>query len=95
MSRPFSDICQWEKEGCPLYEEQPWVRNDPTGEYTWINDTFQKYQRIMHDVAMKLVKCFAIGLGKEENYFDPWFKDECSSSFRVIHYLPRDTDFDN
>ena len=49
----------------------------------------------MHDVAMKLVKCFAIGLGKKETYFDSWFQDECSSVFRAIHYLPRDTDFEN
>jgi len=32
----------------------------------------------------------AIGLGKEDNYFDPWFKNYCSSTFRTIHYLPRD-----
>ncbi len=31
----------------------------------------------------------AIALDKREDYFDPWFKKECSSSFRAIHYLPR------
>ena len=47
----------------------------------------------MHDVAMKLVKCFAIGLGKDESYFDSWFQDECSSVFRAIHYEPREGNF--
>lgn len=47
----------------------------------------------MHNVAMKLVRCFAIGLGKEESYFDSWFKDECSSVLRAIHYKPREGDF--
>ena len=32
----------------------------------------------------------AIGLGKKSNYFDPWFENECTSTFRTIHYLPRD-----
>ena len=32
---------------------------------------------------------FAIGLGKPANYFDPWFKDECNTTLRPIHYLPR------
>jgi isopenicillin N synthase-like dioxygenase len=31
----------------------------------------------------------AIALNKKEDYFDAWFQKECSSSFRVIHYLPR------
>ena len=30
------------------------------------------------------------GLGKDADYFDPWFKNECSSTFRTIHYLRRD-----
>ena len=30
------------------------------------------------------------GLGKDADYFDPWFKNECASTFRTIHYLPRD-----
>jgi hypothetical protein len=33
----------------------------------------------------------AIALGKGEDYFEPWFKQECSSAFRAIHYLPRNS----
>ena len=49
----------------------------------------------MHTTAMKLVKCFAIGLGKNEDYFNSWFEKECSSVFRAIHYNPREGNFDN
>ena len=31
----------------------------------------------------------AEGLGKRSDYFDPWFKDACTSTYRAIHYLPR------
>jgi len=44
----------------------------------------------MHDLALNLIKCFAIGFGKSEEYFYGWFEKECSSVFRAIHYLPRD-----
>jgi hypothetical protein len=27
MARPLSDISEWEREGCPLYEEQRWITN--------------------------------------------------------------------
>ena len=43
----------------------------------------------MHGLAMKLISCFGIGLGKRADYFDPWFKSQCSSTFRGIHYKPR------
>ena len=49
----------------------------------------------MHTTAMRLVKCFAIGLGKNEDYFNSWFEKECSSVFRAIHYNPREGNFDN
>jgi len=25
MGRPLSDISKWEREGCPLYEDTPWL----------------------------------------------------------------------
>lgn len=31
----------------------------------------------------------SIGLGKQADYFEPWFKAECTSTFRAIHYNPR------
>jgi isopenicillin N synthase-like dioxygenase len=43
----------------------------------------------MHDLAISLIRSFAVGLGKNKNYFDPWFKDESTAVFRGLHYLPR------
>ena len=89
MCRPLSDYTEEERKSCPLYEETPWVQNDPEKKYTWIRETFDKYYRIMQKVAVDVVGFLAEGLGKSSDYFDPWFKEECSSTFRVIHYLPR------
>ena len=46
----------------------------------------------MHDLALQLISCLALGLGKKEDYFDPWFKKESASTMRGIHYNPRDQD---
>jgi isopenicillin N synthase-like dioxygenase len=43
----------------------------------------------MHDLGLKILSHLSIGLGKKKDYFDPWFKEACGSTFRSIHYLPR------
>jgi isopenicillin N synthase-like dioxygenase len=87
----FEDISEWEKNGCPLYEENPWTANFVSGgENAWIKETFDNQFNLMHNLASTLISCLAIGLGKREDYFDPWFKDECSSTMRGIHYNTRD-----
>jgi isopenicillin N synthase-like dioxygenase len=43
----------------------------------------------MKTTAMKLLRFMAIGLGKDVDFFVPWFDNECLSTFRSIHYLPR------
>jgi isopenicillin N synthase-like dioxygenase len=48
----------------------------------------------MHTLALQLISCLAIGLGKRPDYFESWFKEECSSVFRAIHYNPRNNDVD-
>ena len=87
MGRPFSDIGEWEKNGCALYEELTWIKDDT--ENRWILDEFQATFKRLHNFSLKLMSYFAIGLGKPKNYFDPWFKDECNTTLRPIHYLPR------
>jgi isopenicillin N synthase-like dioxygenase len=44
----------------------------------------------MHRVSLQLINYLAKGMGKTKDYFDPWFKNECHSEFRAIHYLSRD-----
>ena len=36
-----------------------------------------------------MLSLLAEGLGKRPDYFDPWFKHECTSTLRSLHYLPR------
>ena len=61
-----------------------------TSKYDWIKDKFEKQYWLFNKLALEMQRYLAIGLGKKSNYFDPWFKNECSSTFRTIHYLPRD-----
>ena len=48
MCRPLSDISEGEKKQYPMYEETPWLKDDPEGKFTWIYDTLRKYQQMMH-----------------------------------------------
>ena len=41
------------------------------------------------DIELELLGLLAEGLGKKTDYFDPWFRNECSSRFRVIHNVSR------
>ena len=64
--------------------------NFKTSEYDWIKEKFEKQYWIFNKLALEMSRYLAIGLGKNSNYFDTWFKNECSSTLRTIHYLPRD-----
>lgn len=55
----------------------------------WVLEEFRNHWTRMHKVGLRLIRCIALGLGKNKYYFDPWFKDECSSVFRSQYYLPR------
>ena len=43
----------------------------------------------MHCVALKVAKYIALGLGKKEDIFLPWFEKDCLSTLRSVHILPR------
>ena len=38
---------------------------------------------------MRLASIIAVGLGKDKDFFKPWFEKESASTFRTIFYLPR------
>ena len=44
---------------------------------------------MFHGIGLELIRMLAEGIGKKTDYFDPWFKDDCSSRFRAIHNLSR------
>jgi|688.fasta_scaffold311572_1 isopenicillin N synthase-like dioxygenase len=54
----------------PIVEETPFL---PDKKYQWIKETLEKQWSLMHKVALKLAKYIAIGLGKPEDIFLPWF----------------------
>ena len=90
MARPLSDISKWEREGCPLYEENAWPENSTQLGLDEVKVKFEQQFRVMQSLALKLIQYLAVGLGKDKAYFDPWFKDECTADLRAIHYKPRD-----
>lgn len=44
----------------------------------------------MHELSLRLIGSLAVGLGKPADYFDGWFRHDCKSVMRMIHYMPRD-----
>jgi hypothetical protein len=38
MGPPLSNISQWEKSGCPLYEETPWLNAEGESTTTKLNN---------------------------------------------------------
>lgn len=82
---PYHKISKEEKK-YPLYEETPFL---PEKEYEWIQTTFESTRAAWQKAAEKIVKCIAVGLGKDATYFDDWFQGGSLSVLRTIHYLPR------
>ena len=52
---------------------------------------FKDHYNRMHSVALKILQCMALGLGKDRHFFDDWFKNDSLSKQRAIHILPRST----
>lgn len=43
MQKPLEGIPEWERKGCALYHENPWVK----GEEEWIKDAFENQFKVM------------------------------------------------
>ena len=43
-------------------------------DYQWIKDKFEHQYSVFHTLALQLISCLAVGLGKRPDYFEPWFK---------------------
>jgi isopenicillin N synthase-like dioxygenase len=57
-----------------------------------VKQLFTDHHKRMHDLALQLISYLALGLGKREDYFDPWFREESTAVFRALHYAPRPAD---
>ena len=91
IARPMTDLTPWEYKGAAdLYEDAPWPERSSELGIDWVKEKFYKQFYVMHSLSLRLLRALSKGLGKREDYFDPWFKDQCSSVWRGIHYRPRD-----
>jgi len=70
----------------PLYEKTPFPEDEP---YKYILEGFQNHFNVMKSTGLKLLRLLALGLGKDGDFFLPFFENECLSTMRSIHYLPR------
>jgi isopenicillin N synthase-like dioxygenase len=69
------------KQNLPLHDLTPWP--DMPGFRPFIQD----YYRKMSDLAQVVLRGFAIGSGKEENFFDDKVKyEDCMSTLRLNYY---------
>ena len=48
LSRPTSDLSEWEKNGCPLYQDAPWPQNSLDLGIDWVLETFREHWERMH-----------------------------------------------
>lgn len=60
MARPLAHISKWEREGCPLYEEQRWIDSKGQGcgennldmKIEKVHQVFTKHFELMHKLAL-------------------------------------------
>ena len=78
----YNDVSEWERDGCALYEAVPWFKQPEHKKYDWIIREFKMHYKRMQKTAMRILRCIAVGLGKQKNFFDPWFDKENSSIVR-------------
>ncbi len=82
MGIPLDEISN-EFHKYPLYEDTPFPKN-----YKNLETYYKKQLKSRLKLGFKLASYIAIGLGKEKNYFEPYFENSLST-FRTIYYKPR------
>ena len=71
-----------------MYEANVWPPEDIPGALEFKNYILHYYAS-MSEVGLKITRMLAIGLGKEEKYFDELFVNKPLSTLRLMHYPVR------
>lgn len=71
-----------------IYELNPWPSDDGPA----FRSTVEKYRDIFARTAAEIIHLLAVGIGLHENAFDAAFSYAPLSTFRFLHYPPRDYD---
>lgn len=77
------------KSGFPLTEHNTWPHpdKDQDGEsFDKFRNTMERYFNLLYEVAVDLMRLIAMGLGLNENYFDPIYCPKHLSTLRLINY---------
>jgi len=83
MGLPYHLVSEDERK-YPLHEETPF----PAG-YPELKQFYEEQYMHRLRLGLKLASYIAIGLGKERNFFESWFKEDSLGTYRSIFYLPR------
>lgn len=70
----------------PLSEPTPFPEE---AEFAHIKANFLKHYDFGHKLGLKIIEYLALGLGKDRDFFMPWFAEQSLSTLRSIKYLPR------
>ena len=73
-----------------FYEPNVWLPDSVSGAAADFKEFVLKYYQSMSDLLLEVAHLLAIGLGKEENYFDELFLHEPMSTLRLMHYPLRE-----
>lgn len=87
MGVPYEQISVEERKN-PLYEETPF----PTGctDYDYLKKYYEEQFDHRLKLGIKIASYIALGLGKDRDFFTPWFERDSLSTYRSIYYKPRE-----
>ena len=71
-----------------MYEANVWPAENIQGAVEF-KDYMLSYYKSMKELGLEITRLLAIGLGKEEHYFDDLFLNKPLSSLRLMHYPER------
>ena len=85
MGCPYEEVDETERTKY-LVEETPMPQGS---DYADICSSYRAHYIFMRQVGMRVAEYLAIGLGKERDFFTPWFAYAPLATFRSIYYPPR------
>jgi len=87
------DIIKEERDNYPLYENKPFNPESKNLQgyegLKEIREVFDNHNKVMYKLGLQLIRYLSVGLGKNEDFFDEWFVNGSLTTFRSIHYKPR------
>jgi len=85
MGSPIEEADETERTKY-LVEETPMPQGE---EYASLCARYRSHEAFARQLGLRVASYLALGLGKERDFFKAWFERAPLSTFRTIHYPPR------